>query len=106
MLGSAAKKAGVALEDFVAVHSMKTLKSAYGIVGDSGNSSGAEGSLALLQALGYDATSGKSGGVEEKEIIVRYFPGSNPTHWFYGTQAQIDEQAKTLRLSKEFPAFK
>jgi len=106
VLGSAAKKAGAALGDLVAVYSMKTHKSVYGIVGDSGNSSGAEGSLALLQALGYPVTSGKTGGVEEKEIIVRYFPGSNPKHRFYGSQAQIDAQAKMLRLSKEFPASK
>ena len=104
VLSSIAKKAGVALGDFVAVYSRQTHKSIYGIVGDSGNSSGAEGSLALLQALGYPFTSGKTGGVEKREIVVRYFPGSNSGHKFFGTQTQIDERASALGLNKQFSA--
>ena len=45
------------LGDFVVVHSMRTKQTVYGIVGDSGHSSGAEGSLALLQGLGYPLVS-------------------------------------------------
>jgi hypothetical protein len=74
----------------------------FGIVGDSGNPTGAEGSLALLQALGYPFTTGKTGEVERKEIIVRYFPGSNPEHQFFDTQANLDAAAASLGLSKDF----
>jgi hypothetical protein len=66
VLGRFAKQNDAKLGDYVAVHSMRTGNSVFGIIGDSGNSSGAEGSLALLQALGYPVTSGKTGGVETK----------------------------------------
>jgi hypothetical protein len=103
VLAHAALSRGVALGDFVAVYSEKTHESVYGIVGDSGNPTGAEGSLASLQALGYPFKSGKTGGVEKKEIVIRYFPGSNPNHQFYSTQTEIDTRAKALGLNKEFP---
>jgi len=102
VLGRFAKQNHVALGDLVAVYSAKTKKSVYAIVGDSGNSSGGEGSLALLQALGYPFTSGKSGEVKSKEITIRYFPGSNPKHSFYATQDAIDKQATGLGLDKKF----
>lgn len=102
VLATVARKGGVSLGDFVAVYSNKTKKSVFGIVGDSGNSSGAEGSLALLQALGYPFKDGKAGEVGEKEIVVRYFPKSNPSHKFYSTQKEINEQARTLGLDRTF----
>jgi hypothetical protein len=103
VLPTVARKGGVSLGDLVAVYSKKTKKSVFGLVGDSGNSSGAEGSLALLQALGYPFKDGKAGEVTEKEIVVRYFPKSNPGHNFYATQKQIDEQARSLGLDRTFP---
>jgi hypothetical protein len=101
VLADVAKDGGVALGDFVAVYSKKTRRAVFGIVGDSGNPGGAEGSLALLRALGYPFKNGKSGEAE-KEIVIRYFPGSNPEHRFFRTQAQINKQARALRLSKKF----
>lgn len=102
VLGKFAADHRVVLGDFVAVYSKKTGKSVFGLVGDSGNSSGAEGSLALLQALGYPFKNGKSGEVTNKEIVIRYFPQSNPGHQFFATQAEIDRQATALGLNKEF----
>ncbi len=75
VLGSFAISQHVGMGDFVAVYSKKTGRSVYGIVGDSGNSSGAEGSLALFQSLGYAFKDGKAGEVSKKEIVIRYFPG-------------------------------
>ena len=95
---------GVHLGDIVAVHSLRHNSSVFGIVGDTGHSSGAEGSLALLQALGFPFTSGKTGSVDEPDIIVRYFPGSNPDQHFFRDQAQIDSEANVLGLSKDFSA--
>ena len=71
-------------------------------VGDTGHRSGAEGSLALVQALGYPARDGRKGGIDSKEIVIRYFPRSNPRHRFFKSQAEIDEQATALGLSKLF----
>jgi peptidoglycan hydrolase-like protein with peptidoglycan-binding domain len=101
-----AEENGVHLGDIVAVHSLRHNSSVFGIVGDSGHSSGAEGSLALLQALGYPFTSGKTGSVDNAEIIVRYFPGSNPDQHFFRDQAQIDSEANVLGLSKDFSAHR
>jgi hypothetical protein len=61
VLGNFAAQNGAKLGDFVAVHSKKTGKSVFGIIGDAGNSSGAEGSLALLQALGLFRTAKRAG---------------------------------------------
>ena len=105
VLGNFAARHGAKLGDFVAVHSQKTGKSVFGIIGDSGNSTGAEGSLALLRSLGYAVQNGKAGGVEKKEIVIRYFPGSNPDHHFFESQAHIDQEAATLALSKDFEAY-
>ena len=96
--GRFAKQNHVALGDFAVVHSTRTQKTVYAIVGDSGNSSGGEGSLALLQALGYPFANGKSDSVRNKEITIRYFPGSNSQHTFYATQAEIDKKAAALGL--------
>ncbi len=100
--GALAEQHRVRLGDFAAVYSRKSGRSVFALVGDSGNDSGAEGSLALLQSLGYPFDSGKTGEVPDGEIIVRYFPGSNPEKRFFKTQAEIDEAAKALGLSREF----
>lgn len=102
--GRVAAEHAVHLGDFVAVHSVSNNCSVFGIVGDCGNSSGAEGSLALLQALGYPFKSGKCGSVKASDIIVRYFYKSNPTQRFFSTQAQIDGTALQVGLSKDFSA--
>jgi len=104
VLGNFAAQNNAKLGDFVAVHSKKTGKSVFGIIADAGNSSGAEGSLALLNGLVYPFHNGKAGGVEKKEIVIRYFPGSNPDHHFFKSQAQIDQEAASLALSKDFEA--
>jgi hypothetical protein len=100
VLADLAAKQGAELGDFVAVHSNKTGKSAFAIIGDAGNPSGAEGSLALLKALGYPFQNGKTGGVERKEIVIRYFPGSNPAHRFFSNQSEIDREALKYGLTK------
>ena len=103
--GTAAKKRGVQLGDFVAVHSTHTGRSVFGIVGDDGNPSGDEGSLHLLQALGYPFRDGKDDAVEEHgEIVVRFYPGSNAHREFFKTQEQLDAAAKKLGLSCDFAA--
>jgi hypothetical protein len=107
VLGNAAKRRGAGLGDFVAVYSKRTHKSVFGIVGDDGNPSGDEGSLHLLQALGYPFHDGISDAVEEPEIVVRFYPRSNPPAaggrvMFFHRQEELDGAAKRLGLSKEF----
>jgi len=102
VLGSAAKKRGARLGDFVAVYSMKTHKAVFGIVADDGNPSGDEGSLHLLQELGYPFHDGKEDAVEAREIVVRYYPGSNPEGLFFRIQAALDEAARKIGLNREF----
>jgi hypothetical protein len=102
VLGNEARTMGARLGDFVAVYSKRTHRAVFGIVGDSGNPSGDEGSLHLLQALGYPFHSGKDDAVEEAEIVIRFYPGSNPEHRFFRTQAALDKAAETLGLSREF----
>lgn len=105
VLGNAARRRGVHLGDFVAVYSTRTRRSVWGIVGDSGNPSGDEGSLHLLQALGYPFHDGRDDAVETRgEIIVRYFPGSNPHHVFFRDQAALDRAAEAAGLSRSFSA--
>ena len=102
VLGDFGRKHKVRLGDFAAVHSDRTGKSVFAIVGDEGNASGCEGSLALVRALGYRIADGKEDSVDEREITIRYFPGSNPKHIFYNTQAKLDAAAEALGLSKSF----
>lgn len=104
--GDAARRRGVKLGDFVAVYSRRTRRSVYGIVGDDGNPSGDEGSLHLLQALGYAFHDGRRESVEEHaEIVIRYFPGSNPRGEFFHAQADLDRAAEKRGLSRDFHAF-
>lgn len=98
VLGKVARDAGVQLGDFVTVYSCRTGKTAYAIVADSGNESGAEGSLALVRNLGYPASDGLNDSIDGKEIVVRYFPGSNAGKEFFKTQGALDEAAKKLGL--------
>ena len=101
VLGDAGMKAGVKMGDFALAYSCRTGKSAYAIVADSGNPTGAEGSLALVRNLGYtDITNGIDKSVDNREIVVRYFPDSNPTHQFFKTQAELDAAAQKLGLDK------
>lgn len=100
--GSKAKHEGVRLGDFVAVYSRTTGKSVYGIVADDGNPSGNEGSLHLLQDLGYPFHDGTHDAVEDPEIVVRFFPRSNPQGQFFRTQAALDAAAVRRGLSRDF----
>jgi hypothetical protein len=40
--------------------------------------------------------------VEEAEIVIRFYPGSNLTHRFFHTQAELDRAAEALGLSRAF----
>jgi hypothetical protein len=100
--GNAAKRRGVKVGDFVAVFSKRMHKSVFGLVGDTGNPSGNEGSLHLLQDLGYPFHDGKNESVEKPEIVIRFYPNSNPEHRFFFTQAELDRVAAKLGLSRDF----
>jgi len=102
--GNAARRRGVRVGDFATVYSKRTRKSVFAIVGDTGNPTGDEGSLHLLQDLGYPFHDGKNDAVEEAEIVVRFYPNSNPKHRFFFTQAELDAEAKKLGLSRDFSA--
>ncbi len=102
VLGKEARKRGAKLGDFVAVYSRRTRRSVYGIVGDEGNPSGNEGSLHLLQALGYPFHDGRDEAVEHREIVVRFFPGSNTRQRFFRSQKALDAAAQRLGLSRDF----
>jgi len=100
--GDEAERRGAQVSDFVAVYSKRTHKAVFAIVGDTGNPTGDEGSLHLLQALGYDFHDGISDSVTEPEIVIRFYPNSNPKHLFFFTQAALDEAAAKLGLSLDF----
>jgi hypothetical protein len=102
--GDVAKRRGVRVGDFASVHSKRTRKGVFAIVGDTGNPTGDEGSLHLLQDLGYPFNNGKDESVETPEIVIRFYPNSNPQHLFFFTQAELDEVASKLALSRDFSA--
>lgn len=102
--GNAARRRGVQVGDFVSVYSKRTRRSVFAIVGDTGNPTGDEGSLHLLQDLGYPFHDGKNESVEKPEIIVRFYPNSNPKHQFFFTQDELDQAATKLGLSRDFSA--
>ena len=100
--GDESRRRGVKVGDFVSVYSRRTRKAAFGIVGDTGNPTGDEGSLHLLQDLGYPFHDGKSESVTRPEIVIRFYVDSNPTHQFFFTQAELNEAATKLGLSRDF----
>jgi hypothetical protein len=103
VLGDEARRRGARLGDFVAVYSRRTHRAVYGIVADDGNPSGNEGSLHLLQDLGYPFYDGKHDSVVHRgEVVIRFFPGSNPRQQFFRTQAALDAAASTLGLDRNF----
>lgn len=102
--GDVARRRGVRAGDFVSVYSKRTRKGVFAIVGDTGNPTGDEGSLHLLQDLGYPFHDGKNDSVEKPEILIRFYPNSNPKHQFFFTQAELEEAATKLGLSRDFSA--
>jgi hypothetical protein len=90
--------------DFVSVYSKRTRRGVFAIVGDTGNPTGDEGSLHLMQDLGYPFHDGKNDSIEKPEIVIRFYPNSNPKHQFFFTQAELDEAATKLGLSRDFSA--
>lgn len=100
--GNQARQLGVQVGDFVSVYSKRTQQSAFAIVGDTGNPTGDEGSLHLLQDLGYPFHDGKHDAVEKPEIVIRFYPNSNPRHQFFFTQPELDQAAAKLGLSRDF----
>ena len=95
--GNVARRRGVKVGDFVSVYSKRTRKSVFAIVGDTGNPTGDEGSLHLLQDLGYPFHDGVSDAVEKPEIVIRFYPNSNPTHQFFFTQTRIGRSSDESR---------
>ncbi len=102
VLGNAAMRRGAQLGDFAAVYSKRTRRAVFAIAGDDGNPSGNEGSLHLLQDLGYPFRNGIDDAVESPEIVIRFYPRSNPQPLFFHTQAELDAAATKLGLSREF----
>ncbi len=105
VLGNEATHRGARLGDFVAVYSRRTGHSVFGIVGDDGNPSGNEGSLHLLQSLGYPFHDGKRSSVERSEVVIRFFPHSNPQHQFFRTQDALDKAAMGIGLNRDFSSL-
>ena len=104
VLAKSAKEKGVRTGDFCVVHSINNNKTVFAIVGDTGHSSGAEGSLALLQRLGFPVKDGKSA-PDISHIVVRYFANSNPSKKFYFSQSDLDLAAEELNLDTNFSGF-
>jgi hypothetical protein len=100
--GNGARRHGVKVGDFVAVYSKRMRKGVFAIVGDTGNPTGDEGSLHLLQDLGYPFHDGVSDSVEDAEIVIRFYPNSNPKQQFFYTQAELNEAATKLGLCRDF----
>jgi hypothetical protein len=100
--GDVARRRGARVGDFVSVYSKRMRKGVFAIVGDTGNPTGDEGSLHLLQDLGYPFHNGKNDSVEKPEIVIRFYPNSNPKHQFFFTQVELDEAATKLGLSRDF----
>ena len=98
--GRVAKQVGMEMGDFVTAYSCRTGRTVYAIVADSGNESGEEGSLALVRALGYPIRDGIEDSVDDREIVLHYFPKSNVGHVFFKTQDELDAAAKKAGLKK------
>jgi len=102
VLGDEGRRRGARLGDFVAVYSHRTHRAVFGIVADEGNPSGNEGSLHLLQDLGYPFKDGKDESVTHAEVVIRFFPHSNPGQLFFRTQQQLNAAAEHLGLIRDF----
>ena len=102
--GDTARRRGVKVGDFVSVYSKRTRRRVFAIVGDTGNPKGDEGSLHLLQDLGYPFHDGKNDSVEKSEIVIQFYPNSNPKHQFFFSQTELDDAATKLGLSRDFSA--
>ena len=63
----------------------------------------ADGETSLVRALGYPLKNGIDDSVDAREIVVTYYPGSNPGKEFFKTQAELDAAAKKLGLSTKAP---
>jgi hypothetical protein len=100
VLGKRAYKRGVRLGDFVTVTSLRTHRTVFAIVGDDGNPSGNEGSLHLLQSLGYPFTNGIDDAVIHPEILIHFYPNSNPHQLFFRTQTALDAAATRLGFTR------
>ncbi len=94
VLGKQARKRGVHLGDFVTVTSLRTHRTVFAIVADDGNPSGNEGSLHLLQSLGYPFHDGIHDSVTHPEILIHFYPNSNPHQLFPRTQSALDAAAR------------
>jgi len=105
VLASKAAALKVKPGDFCVVHSITKNKTVFAIVGDTGHSNGAEGSLALLQRLGFNVKNGKSTPEKIEKIVVRYFKDTNPTGQFFFKQSDLDGVAEQLGLDKDFSQF-
>ncbi|HEY1807885.1 MAG TPA: hypothetical protein VGG42_04940 [Acidobacteriaceae bacterium] len=104
VLGKRARHLGARLGDFVAVTSLRTHRTVFAIVGDDGNPSGNEGSLHLLQSLGYPFHDGIHNSVDHPEILIRFYPHSNPQQLFFRTQSALDAAALKQGLTRNLPA--
>ncbi|MGA7157913.1 MAG: hypothetical protein WBY53_13745 [Acidobacteriaceae bacterium] len=104
VLGKRARKRGARLGDFVTVTSLRTHRTVFAIVGDDGNPSGNEGSLHLLQSLGYPFTNGIDDAVTHPEIQIHFYPHSNPHNFFPQTQAALNAAAQAAGLTRIQPA--
>ncbi len=100
--GDEAERRGAQVGDFAAVYSKRTHRAVFAIVGDTGNPSGDEGSLHLLQDLGYPFKNGTDDSVTHPEILIRFYPNSNPTHQFFFTQSALNQAATKQGLSLDF----
>ena len=104
VLAKSARDKGVSTGDFCVVHSIDKNKTVFAIVGDTGHNNGAEGSLALLQRLGFPVKNGKSA-PDISRIVVRYFAHSNPSKKFFFNQSDLDLAAEELNLDTDFSGF-
>ncbi|MFC6646257.1 hypothetical protein ACFQBQ_11815 [Granulicella cerasi] len=102
VLGDEARRRGARIGDFVAVYSKLHRACVFGIVADAGNPSGDEGSLHLLQSLGYGFHDGRNESVEESDIFVRFYPRSNPDDVFFRQQSKLDAFARKQGISCDF----
>jgi hypothetical protein len=103
VLGDKARKQGARLGDFVTVTSLRHHRTVFALIGDDGNPSGNEGSLHLLQSLGYPFTNGIDDAVTHPELSIHFYPNSNPRQLFPRTQSALDAAARHQGLKLDPP---